>query len=292
MRLRRVLSLWAVIALSLFLIVAAAGPGAALGRDTIVVKQGQPVERSYPPLAGNDPNPVLTTPDQCRSAPSCDTIPLVIEVPTGLGVSDDFYVRLTLIWNDGGKVNGQQANDMDLRLYYKTTNIARAKTADQPEVLLVYRPVDKDYAVTVLNYTGPNTGYSLRAEMLTESVGAPGEFQEPSGPPPDLSEGSEPPSSSSISAAPASPPTGGEALAGPVATADEALLKLGQSSGQLSKFLGASGDLQNLGQQESAPPKPVTPTQVVLWAGVFPITLVAAGGAWLKFRSAARLGAV
>ena len=292
MRLRRVLSLWAVIGLSLFLIVAAAGPGAALGQATIVLKQGQPVERSYPPLAASDPNPVLATPDQCRTAPSCDTIPLTVEVPTELGTSDDFYVRVTLSWNDGGKVQGKQANDLALRLYYKTTNIARAATDDQPEVLLVYRPVDKDYALTVINSVGPNTGYKLKVEMLTESVGAPGEFQEPSGPPPDLSEGSGPPSSSSTAAAPSLPTPGSQVLAAPVVATDEALAKLGQSSGQLAKFLGASSDLQNLGQQESRPPKPVTSTQVVLWAGAFPMALLAAGGAWLKFRSASRLGAV
>jgi hypothetical protein len=158
--------------------------GTAVGSDVadLTVTEGEPAERDYGPILGSSPdtaaNPPGRTPAQCASGLHCDVIDLTINIPSRYTRFDLYSVAVTLSWGN------PSANNMNVYLYdtNKTTNLRSAATANHPEKLEVLEPPAGRYYVTVLNESGPNAGYKVKAEFFNKGrIEEPDEPREESG---------------------------------------------------------------------------------------------------------------
>lgn len=192
----------AAVTVAAAVIVLPSNPAGATKQRELTVRLGAPVVADFPPIPANYPRPFVVDdgimdPDDCSTAGTgamCDTVPLKI-VPPNLGPFDDWFVRVTLTWQ-------KQANgvlELDLYLWddrqnarqtdpnsTEYTRLARGQTALNPETLEVIRPGLGQYNVTVSNWNGRNTGYTLKVELLEgDPFESPFESTEP--PPADFS---------------------------------------------------------------------------------------------------------
>lgn len=151
-----------------------AGPAQASEQPPVDVTAGAVTVRDYPPLAGtnNDDNTgqvyVNNYVKVCRQAGPCDLIPLRLR-GIRLRPDADVLVKLTLTWND------QQGTD---RLSSYVMDPAREGDNDQPILrgpnapggtvdVYIPDPTLQRYDLLVNNATGQNTGYQLRAAVVT-----------------------------------------------------------------------------------------------------------------------------
>jgi hypothetical protein len=274
----------------------------ATERERIVVERGPAIEREYPGLpAPNDPllNDTVM-PENCKTLPGCDTIPLTIVPPPGLTSNQDYFVEIVLSWDP--------TTNSDLQLYVwddppetdpptPQRVIAQSSTSKNPERVLLYRPNEKSYFIVVHNPAGtapgnvpdpggPNTGYALRLEMTFRSYDSPFELLEP--PPPDFA----PPATSAPGAEVAPPSRPRTTPTSPYTTVP---LRPDASFGELIDRPSALDSLQPPGGIVAAPtfsrPRagPVNGFLLALWAGVVPAAVVGGGALFLRRRAAATL---
>jgi hypothetical protein len=162
--------------------------------NTIRVTENQTVEKDFPPLASAEPlpglpspAPRLNTPDRCRQATYCDTIPLEVVLPPTLKPSDEFFVSVALEWKTQSLpatayTKPQQLNDLDLYVWEDPQTdmpIQQSSTDAQPEQLRLFRPGKSKYSIVVFNYLGANTGYKLRVTYKPEKIVPPFESLAP-----------------------------------------------------------------------------------------------------------------
>jgi hypothetical protein len=290
---RRLLLPACLVGVLLILAFVAASPASATLEPGMSVAKDQPMTRDFGPLAGNvgpgGSNACGCAPAQCDVVTYCDTVPLDVKVPP-LGPNDDFLVRVTLTW-DYQKVNGDSQNDLELRIYDKgkTVLLARHEGASEPEVALLYNPTAPPYHIVVTNATGVNRGYTLNVAMTVEGAGSFFEVGEESGPPQDLSGEPEATSEGSSTPPPALIPSSDLELA-PI-DADSALEGLSGQAGQLSRLLTPPSTVLTAQEQDTGPPAPVSGVQVVVWGGLLPAILIAAGFLWVRMKSPGRFEA-
>lgn len=153
----------ALLLISLFL---AFSGGRALGSDVadLTITEGEPAERDYGPIAtfSPDANPPGRTPANCAGALYCDVADLTVNVPAHYGRFDLYSVVVTLSWGS------PSTNNMNLYLYdtNRSTNLRSSATANHPERVEALEPPGGKYYLTILNESGPNAGYKLRAEFV------------------------------------------------------------------------------------------------------------------------------
>ena len=161
------------------------------------MERGKPVEADFPPIPAafwQSTNAVTPLPAGCGNdegvsdteeppvfGTMCDRIPLRIVIPTNLAAADDFVVTITLSWQDSaGDAAGAAGtgNDMDLYVYDNRqikqhddpesttfTQQTSSATLAMPESVILGDPRLVDYTLIIVNTSGANTGYHVKAEM-------------------------------------------------------------------------------------------------------------------------------
>lgn len=158
--------------------------------------------QEFPPMIAADPEFVLVRPDRCRLVPSCDTIPLVIDVPDNIiyritsttrfehaGGANDidifYWIEIQYI-----KVKEDGSEEVTAPQYF---DIASSATAGQPEVAkmadlppserrfeITTTEEDKNngvqktfiifrYWITPVNWSGASL-YSIEAELFEQTI--------------------------------------------------------------------------------------------------------------------------
>jgi hypothetical protein len=281
-------------------------PVLARTQPTATVAEGPDLKVTYPPIPGNFPltQAAVPTPSGCASegqfTTMCDVIPLVVEVPPGLGEGDDFTLELQVAWEDPS-----QGNDLDIYFWDDRqiarrddpqaatyTELGKSDTQDNPEKITVFRPELGRYNLTVVNFLGANIGYELTARVVRQTFENPFEaVAPPPTPPPPAPTGEAPPVEAPAEPAPAPPPDAGAGVAVP-APLDEAPVAPDQD------FTGfgpsAFGDQLTAPQPAprlptrlvaAGPPAPVPAIVLLFWLVVVPLALVAGGALLIKRRS-------
>jgi hypothetical protein len=291
-------------------------PAGALPQPGIRVEADQTVEKEYQPIPVFNPSPATPAtdpinPNDCKTSPACDTIPLEIVVPLTLDEADEFFVTVELSWQTMktpgvdfggpvGSVNETAVNDLDLYVWEDpqgADNIASSATSTSPEKLRMFRPVKGHYQIVVANYLGPNTGYKLTVTYKPERIETPFESLDPGfipplepevpiTPPLDLS--AEPEVAAAplpVLPAPATEPAPPAPLA-PAPVEPDADFAASPDSG-LDEELAAPPESDVLKERQAAvtgPPKPASPSSLVFWLLAVPLVLVAGAGLWLAKR--------
>ena len=149
-------------------------PAQAALHPVVEPKLDAPVDRDYPPIPGQYSGgqiPVYPDPADCATAFTavCDTIPVKIN-PPDLPDTDDWTVSFAISWDDP-----EELNDVDFILFdnkqvagdgtYTLIDNSGASSAN-PEKIAMFEPELVDYNLVVINFSGVNLGYHLRAEML------------------------------------------------------------------------------------------------------------------------------
>jgi hypothetical protein len=291
-------------------------PAGALAQAGIRVEADQTVEREYPPIPLANPAPATpatqpVNPNDCKTSPACDTIPLEIVPPATLAEADEFFVTVELIWqtmNTPGVGQGTPAevketavNDLDLYVWEDpqgAEDVASSASSTTPEKLRMFRPVKGRYQIVVANYLGPNTGYKLKVTYKPERIETPFESLEPGyiPPPPEPEVPVTPPLDLSaepevaatplpVLPAPAVDPAPPAPLA-PVPVEPDADFAAGIDS-SLDEELAALPDSDVLKQRQTVaagPPRPASGSALAFWLLVLPIALVAGAGLGLAKR--------
>jgi hypothetical protein len=280
------------------------------------VEENQTVAQEYQPIPMFNPapdNPKIK-PDDCRTLPWCDVIPLEVVVPAGLAEDAEFFVRIKLEWEtsnipDNPATGGTRAvNDLDMYVWddpQGDVDQAMAATEQEPEELALFRPTKGRYQIVIVNYLGPNTGYRLTATYKPEPIIPPFEslepvFElpplpveaaipeppaelpepEPAAPPPDFSGAPvEAPPAPAVEPAPAPPLE-------PVAVeADPDFENFDDAD--FADALAAPAQSNVLRERRArvvVPPQPASTPSLVFWMAVLPLALAAGGGFWLARR--------
>lgn len=204
------------------------GPARAVMQPGITVSLGTTSETDYGPIVANFPAGavVVPTPSGCGVsnpdpiegdgpvAPfeaSCDTIPLHIVEPTGLGDQDDYFVTVEVAWDNPTGQDDLDAYVWDNQQIVKRqdpegsgyTQINSSTSADQnPEVVKLFHPTLGDYNIVVINSSGPNLGYSIKAYMTIARGDAIFELLDPTAPANNPAPAAEPPAPIDYSADP------------------------------------------------------------------------------------------
>jgi hypothetical protein len=333
---RRLLLAGVALALAVTASPGPAGPAIALPQaQGLRVQENQAVEQEYPPIPGQNPIPDvppparnLTTPDDCRTVPWCDVIPLEVLVPPTLQAADEFFVNVELSWEtqripqgpevpgNGPVTNETPVNDLDLYIWEEPAgeeDVAASTTDVIPEVARLFRPTKGKYQIVVVNYVGPNTGYKLKVSYKPEIIEPPFELLEPvfepparpvtelvpSQPPLDLSSGPEP-GGADLSALP-SPPVSAPVAAVPEPPVVPSLEPVpvepdpdfaNFTDSEFEDALAAPPGSDVLRERRArvvGPAEPASPASLVFWLALVPVALVAGGGVWLARRGSAVL---
>jgi hypothetical protein len=160
------------------LLVSFAGPAVATPREGFEVKPNTSVDKKeYPALVGVNPQTQvdLSTPSDCNTVTYCDTIPFTVEPPPDLKEDDNFYVTVTVAWEDPNK-----ADDVDILVYDNgqlqggaVTRMGKSSTSNNPEKVDLQQPTLGEYQLVVQNTSGVNNGYTVSAKMFM------GKFESP-----------------------------------------------------------------------------------------------------------------
>lgn len=288
---RRLLALSTTAILTVAGLTLAASPATAQLQPGMRIVEGPAVERDYPPIPGNYPvaPTVNWTPGGCNDSAIgnvCDTVPLEIVVPD-LGPVDDFYVTIEVSWD-----NPTGENDLDIYLWDDQqtkkaagssgwTEQSRSAGSSNPEVIKQFSPTMGKYNLTVVNWLGPNLGYTVRAFITIAKFEEPFELLAPTFTAPTASTGSDsvPPPPFDFSAVdPATPgptaPTFGELPIEP-----DTELDFGPSD--FDSALAAPPPLIDPSRASfrDRPPRDVPGLVAAFWLGVVPTLLVGAGAA-------------
>lgn len=214
----------------------AGGNVSARQQEGFTVTPSEPAEEEYPAMGPGCPGcstraagaGLAATPaaGQCGgSYVWCDAVPVEIVPPTGLDDDRDiFFTLIELHWDDS------QGNDLDLRFFDNAQEtgsyqqLGSSESTKNPETIRVANADLGEYNVVVINYTGANTGYTVKARITTDPFENPNESLSPEPPsrdepepepseseftPPEDTSGQAPPSSPSEAPPATLPPVEG-----------------------------------------------------------------------------------
>lgn len=278
-------------------LVAVAGPADAQGHPMVTVRPGEPVTRSYPPIPGNFPAaPTLNPwPVECEFEfeHACDNIPITVVPPEGLGPADAFFLQLEIGWDDP-----QHLGDLDIYLWDEKqieaeagdsspsyTEMNRSAGSGNPEIIKQLVGSITRMNLVVVNWAGPNLGYTLKASISVVKFDAPFESLAPDFKPTQSNDDSD------AAVAPfdfSSPPpaSGGQApippTFGEIAVQPDSDLDFGPSD--FDGALAAPPPLTGVASSTLRPPRDVPGAVAAFWLGVVPALLVAAAGLLLARR--------
>lgn len=270
----------------------------AISREVLVVGKGVTVQ-SYNGISGSNPavysDETIRTldPDACNVSTSCDTIPLVFDLPEA-GPSDDIRIKFVFDWDDSADLdvflwdNKQLKEDpaADETPYFE---FARSAASTAPESFSILNPALDQYNITVSAWLGPNSEYTITAEMFVDKFKAP--FEDLGDPPPVLTTSTTtttttttPKTSTTIASGPSAPVTAAPTTLPPV--------DLGTLDTGFNEFSGVDVEQPVIPDEfalgtarpTAAIVEPPS-TAVVLAATIgFPLALLLPGSFWLMRR--------
>lgn len=169
-----------------------------------------PIPANFPPVGvGHPPSSCGHPLGTNRFERTCDNIPITIEDPK-LGPTEDYLVTFTISWEPNQEVDHEAGvNDLDIYFYddrqIRTrkapscanaafadekdnpntkkdetdkascfTQIGQSAKATQPEVIKLFSPEPlTNYNMVVVNFSGPNVSYNVKADMKIEGFEYP-----------------------------------------------------------------------------------------------------------------------
>jgi hypothetical protein len=301
------------------LMVAASGPAApssALEQSQgLRVAENETVAQEYQPIPMFNPapdNPKIK-PDDCKTLPWCDTIPLEIVTPANLPDEMEFFVRVKLEWETENipanpvMPSTRAVNDLDMYVWDEPqgdVDVAMAASEQEPEELALFRPTKGRYQIVIVNYLGPNTGYRLTATYKPEPIIPPFESLEPIfelpplpveapafEPPAEVTEPEPEEAPADLSGLPVETPTVPAVTPAPpdlepvAVEADPDFENFDDESFTDVLAAPVTNDvLQERKTRAIVPPAPASAPMVVLWMAVLPIAVAGGGGFWLARR--------
>ena len=296
----------------------AAPEAGAMTRDRIVLRQDEVLEIKFDGIIGNNPANEAQDPATCSTSAYCDVIPLTIEVPDSITEDDEYFVQYLLSW-DSQKLppdpvlepEGRAVNDMDSYIYTDPPTekeakkrgakpdsaddpwIASAATGGEPEQAFLFKPKG-DYLITVINFLGQNSGFTIKLTWVSETFEKPFESLAPEFKPPAPAAPSSPgPATPSgpvtppppIAIAPAPAPTVTDATLPPLDIDVDTDFDAGEfASTDFDDALSAPSTIP-LVTASSRPPTPPSGLALVLWLLALPLALCALGGGFLSRRA-------
>ena len=175
--------LFAVVLAAITLVLLPWSPAVGLDRSDmpIEVSESKPeMSRDYPVIAVFDPGPVFGTPDDCKTVPTCDYIPLVLKQ------SPDLLYRLVLTLSFEQAGGG---NDFDMYIFQGACGpdpdsgeevcdweqIGSGASQSMPEVAKFadLEPSSKKnvYAIVINDFTG-SSPYNIKAQLFPAKLGS------------------------------------------------------------------------------------------------------------------------
>ena len=145
----------------------------------------------------------INTPDECALVPSCTMVPLEITPLLDRGEDEDWIVQLDVNWQaedietPNNLAGSQKSGDLDIYLYHVGplyddegnpeknadgtqaegyVETGRSASGGAPETLKLFRPVEKDYYLVVINFLGVTNGFDLHFSFTDTSFGGLGSF--------------------------------------------------------------------------------------------------------------------
>lgn len=291
------------------LAVTALGPGfiglgggaRASTQPALDVGLGQTASKSYPPIPGQFPGgvtgDVTLYPDDCAAtgtAAVCDTVPINL-VNLDLDPAETYLLKLEVSWNDD-----EGLNDIDVYLYDDRqveteagdsnpyyTELNNSATSDNPEKMNQFGSAIRKLNLVVVNFSGPNLGYTVKATLVKNTFEKPFELLAPEFSPSGPSGGGDGFSSSPFdySATPAPSPSGSGPSAptfGELAVEPDTSLDFGPSD--FEQAIAAPPAIRTGAQATRRPPRPVPGAVAAFWLGAVPLALVAALAVWVARR--------
>ncbi len=170
-------ALGALVLVAVVVPVLAPGAGATAREGFEVTPSAGVDKQEYPALVGVNPQTQvnINNPSDCRTQTYCDTIPFIVKAPENLGEDDNFYVTITVAWEDPNK-----SNDVDVIVFDNgqlqggaTTRMGKSTTSNNPERVDLQQPTLEEYNLVVQNSSGVNSGYVVSAKMFM------GKFESP-----------------------------------------------------------------------------------------------------------------
>ena len=290
-RLRRPASLLtSLLIVATALATAATSPASADGHPLLTVRAGEVVTEEYDSIPGNFPiaPDVNPWPNECANEFRlvCDSIPLDVELPRDLGANDVVFLTVQLDWLDAE----EGTNDLDLYLWDDRqiernageedpvyTEINRSTTAGGPEEIKQIFPDLGRYNLTIVNWSGPSLGYTVKAFLTVAEFEAPFELLAPEfGPPAEEQPEEDVVVPFDYSATPPSntggpmTPTFGELPVQPDASLDFGPSDFDQAIAAPPRPFTPSSRLSQ------RPPRPVPGAVAAFWFGAVPLVLVGA----------------
>jgi hypothetical protein len=293
------------------------GPSSALEQTQgLRVGENETVAQEYKPIPVFNPapdNPKIK-PEDCKTAPWCDVIPLEIVTPPNLPDEMEFFVRVKLEWETenipGNPVtpDTRAVNDLDLYVWddpQGDVEQAMGASEQEPEELALFRPTKGRYQIVVVNYLGPNTGYRLTATYKPEPIHPPFESLEPVfelpplppeapvfEPPAEVTETEPADAPPDFSGTPVETPPAPAVTPGPAPNLEPVAVEADPDferfdDAEFADALAApvtNDVLQERKARVVAPPEPASAPSVVFWMAVLPLGLAAGGGFWLTRR--------
>lgn len=178
-----------VVALALLTLIGLAGPEVLAldraGNPLMISPPGKTAdEKEYGPLVGNNPaahdiedkdgQNITIRPDHCRLATTCDTVPIILEVPPA-----NYRLIVTISWEVQNVEDVYAVPDIDVYLWEERTNregqlewgvAGTSSSAGMPEVIKLadLAPTSKTlgYYLTPLNWAGEPTNYTVKVEYF------------------------------------------------------------------------------------------------------------------------------
>lgn len=274
-----------------------ASPAGAAGQDPVRVVEGQDVEREYGPIPGNWPAaPTLKwLPPSCgdggAGSATCDNIPIEVVRPE-IGELDDWFMVLEIAFEPA------DAGDLDIYLWDDAQNgsyieVSRSAGSGNPEVIKTFTPELGKYNLTVVNWAGPNTGYTLKAYLVVAEFTPPFEVLAPEFTPSDggsgFGDGSAwSPSPIDYSAVPddLGPASGGPQFGEIAIHTDDDFAEFGESDFDRE----ISAPAIPAGTRRSLPaPSDVPGLVAFFWLGLVPLILLLLGAFLIRRRSQASM---
>lgn len=284
------------ILLATLTIAALALPGAGLPvaadeHPAIVVEFGKPVTKTYDTIPGNFPAApnVNPWPVECANefAAVCDNVPITVIPPGDLGESDVYFLSLEVSWDDP-----EGLNDLDIYLWDDRqieaeagdaspsyTELNRSASSDNPESIKQLVGSLNKVNLTIVNWAGPNLGYTLEASLSIVEFDPPFESLaptfSPAGPSDDGGDFAVTPFDFSTSPAPGidAPvaPTFGEVPVQP-----DSELDFGPSD--FDSALARPPAVTGTPASRLRPPRDVPGIVAAFWLGLVPLVLVGGAG--------------
>lgn len=186
------------------LLIGSVGGGTVSARpqEGIRVAKDEPAEKDYGamgpgcPACSDRTSALATLPTSAQCGGNyvwCDAIPVeIVPPPAGADDRDIFFTIFELHWDDS---NG---NDLDLKFYDNGQStgtheqLGASQSTKNPEVIRAANADLGEYFLVVINYSGANTGYKIKARISMDPFTSPSEALAPDPPKPDEPEAEEP----------------------------------------------------------------------------------------------------